>query len=124
MSKQLNDKKRRNAVAFFKKNAGYSYDPKTETPEQGRNRCALSLARAERWADKTEVEFHWRTDDISNRDFTEDGPEYFLWVCVANNRSGEVIGSLGGVDFGENGQPDGKGYSRVIAAEIALEAMP
>ena len=32
---------------FFYENAGYSYDPKTETPEQGRIRCARDLADAE-----------------------------------------------------------------------------
>ena len=28
---------------FFYDHAGWSYDPKTETPEQGRERCAKDL---------------------------------------------------------------------------------
>ena len=37
---------------FFFTHAGYSYDPKTETPEQGRAKCAQRLAEAEEEADR------------------------------------------------------------------------
>jgi len=31
---------------FFLKHAGYSYNPQTETKEQGRRRCAKALVQA------------------------------------------------------------------------------
>ncbi len=36
-----------NAEQFFYNNAGYSYNPKSETPAEGNARCAKALAMAE-----------------------------------------------------------------------------
>ena len=36
------------AYLFFLRNAGFGYDPKTETKQQGKSRCARELAKRER----------------------------------------------------------------------------
>lgn len=48
---------------FFYNHAGFSYDPKTETPEQGRARCAKLLAKAEEFAIEESIRFEWMPDD-------------------------------------------------------------
>lgn len=120
------------AEKFFYDNAGWSYDPTKETSEQGRQSCARALASAEAEARDAGLSFDWSQDHITNRDFTDDGPEYYLWSCVCRDESGEVCASLGGVDFGHTGddddefaeakQPWGDPYRRVVEAELALEA--
>jgi hypothetical protein len=109
-------------VRFFFSHAGYSYDPKTETPTQGRWKCARRLAAAERTACANGYSFDWSQDDITNRDFTDEGPEYYLWQCVCRDMSGAVVASLGGVDFGPDGEPWSSDCRRVVEAELAAEA--
>lgn len=105
---------------FFLKFAGWGYDPAKESKAAGRARCAKALAEAERQAKEAGVTFDWSRDDQTNRSFTDEGPEYLLWQCFA--MLGEkVLGSLGGVDFGETGEPWGDTYARVVEAEIASE---
>jgi hypothetical protein len=105
---------------FFLKFAGWGYDPAKESKAAGRARCAKALAEAERQAKEAGVTFDWSRDDQTNRSFTDEGPEYQLWQCFA--MLGEkVLGSLGGVDFGETGEPWGDTYARVVEAEIASE---
>lgn len=109
---------------FFYEHAGWSYDPKTETKEQGRRRGARLLAKVERWASQTGVSYEWDQDGLTNRDFqeiTNENPEYYLWRVLARDADGAVIGSLCGVDFGKDGQPWGNPYRRVVEAEISLE---
>ena len=88
---------------------------------------AHELAKAESWAQSHGIEFDWTQDDITNRDFTDEGEEYYLWRVLARNDDGNVVGSLGGVDFGEGKDPwsnkDTRAYKRQVEAEIALEAM-
>lgn len=108
---------------FFYEHAGYSIRS-GETEEQGRTRGATQLAAAEEWAGENCLAFHWDYDDITNREFTDEGNEYRLWFCVARDESGKVIQSLSGIDFGEGGEPWGDSYRRVVEAELALEAMP
>jgi len=105
---------------FFYDHAGYSYDPKTQTPDQGRLECATLLARAESVATEHGYSFRWDIDpDITAADFSDD--DYALWVCVMYDPDGYVIGSLGGIDFGPGGESWGDAYRRVIEAELALE---
>lgn len=108
---------------FFLKNAGFSYDPKKETPFKGRVRGARSLAEAERRASAEGCTFEWTQDDTTNREFTDEGAEYPLWHCLMRDAAGKAVGSLGGVDFGEDGAPWGDPYRRVIEAEMACEAL-
>lgn len=109
---------------FFYAHAGSSYDPRTETPEQGRARCAERLAQAEREGSDRGFSFEWGIDDIDSSEFEdrEDAP-HALWECICRDVEGKLIGSLGGVDFGEGGEPWGDPYRRVVEAEIALAAL-
>lgn len=107
---------------FFYEHAGWSYDPKTETSEQGRRRCAKRLAQAEAFAKRHRMRFEWSKDDITNRSFTDEGPEYRLYQVLAY-LDGRVCGSLGGVDFGQHGKPASEPYARVVEAELALDPL-
>jgi hypothetical protein len=109
------------AYHFFLKHAGYSYDPQTETPLQGRIRCAKTLAAAERRAHDAGCSFEWRVDDIDSSDFDDSPEPWALWVCIARDANGNVFASLGGVDFGRDKEPWGDPYRRVVEAELAAE---
>lgn len=100
-----------NATAFFLKHAGWSYGPQTE----GRARCAEQLAAAEAWASSEGYMIEWRPDDSSD----EPGD----WGCALHDPDGQVVESLWGIGF-ESGEPWGEPYARVVAAELALQAMP
>src|SRR5262252_6199163 len=50
------------AVEFFYKHAGWGYDPKKETAEQGRRRGAELLAQAEEWAFAHDWTYVWKDD--------------------------------------------------------------
>lgn len=111
------------AYQFFKKHAGYSYDPRTETVEQGRQRCARALADAEARASERGYSFDWRLDDIDSSSFTDEKPSWALWQCAMFDESGECAAILGGIDFGRDGDPWGDTYRRVVHAELALEGV-
>lgn len=113
------------AVAFFYEHAGYSYDPETETPEQGRQRSAELLAAAERDAVKRGYEIVWAVDDdpIWDDDVQRETTDYDQYVCSVYDADGVVLASLGSVDFGPGVTPESAPYGRVVAAEVALEAM-
>jgi len=109
---------------FFKQHAGYSYNPAAETPEQGRQRCARSLARAERKASDTGMSFGWSVDPcFDSREFSDETPAYQLWQCVAYDSDGRAVAALSGIDFGRDGTPWGDTYRRVVEAELAAEAL-
>lgn len=110
-----------NAYQFFMKHAGYSYDPKTETPMQGRIKCARSLAKAERAARDGGFSYQWHEDGVSDSTEFAKGKRYALWICLMRDASGAVVGSLCGIDFGRDKEPWGDPYRRVVEAELALE---
>jgi hypothetical protein len=64
--------------------------------------------------------FTWGNDSITNRDFTDQGPEYYLHVCYLRNRDGEVVGSISAIDLGPHGLNKDP-YGVVVEAELALE---
>jgi hypothetical protein len=107
------------AVSFFLAHAGFSYDPKTETQEQGRVRVARALAEAEalylRAHQVAEVAIVWTHDDIAA---SEGGfEETCECACIVHDdgNGGEVLASLGAIwDADAN-------YRRVIRAELAQE---
>jgi hypothetical protein len=108
------------ALQFFTDNAGYSYDPAKETPEQGKIRCARTLLHAEQWYQaRDDVEFEWQYDPDIDSSFFIDTPEheaYPLWQCVmyVGDTAVEV---LGGIDLGpDHAEPE---YRRVVQAELA-----
>ena len=100
-------------IQFFIDQAGYSYDPKTETPEQGRERCALALAEAETRAAQEGVTYDWSID----RDGCgcEDEGEHESYSVLALDANGHVFASLGAV-CGLTRE-----YRRVVEAELACE---
>lgn len=108
------------AVAFFFDKAGRSYNPKTETETQGRMRGAEALAQAEMRARDEGYSFHWIEDTDADRSGVDH--ESPLWLCMLRDATGHgVVGSLGGINFGADGEPWGDDYRRVVEAEMALE---
>lgn len=110
---------------FFFEHAGFSYDPATETPQQGRARCAKALAAAEKNARESGTSFEWSIDpDVTAADMIENvrrNNDYSLWQCVARDETGDVRASLHGIDFGPDGEPWGDPYRRVVESELASE---
>lgn len=113
------------AVQFFYTYAGYSYDPKTQTPEQGRMQTARALAKAERDAASQGIRFGWEPDvegcigcDCGLPECKcASGEPHEVLVCLAYNTEGKVIASLGAIC-----EPT-REYRRVVEAELALEAI-
>lgn len=114
---------------FFYDNAGYSYNPATETPEQGQEKSAILLAGAERWAQEAGYDFIWDIDPYASSadwiDDNEDGGKYYdpwqVWFCSMVDEKGKTVQSLHAIDFGRDGQPWGNSYRRVVEAELAAE---
>lgn len=107
---------------FFYDHAGYSYDPKTETKDEGRTRCAKILAVADILAEVRGYTFEWELDpDIDSSDFNDDPEPWSLWQVIAKDRIGNAFGALCGIDFGRDGHPSAAIYSRVVQAEIVSE---
>ncbi len=108
---------------FFLRHAGFSYDPKTETADAGRRRCARDLANAEKRG-YAGVSFAWLIDpDTDSSEWCDEPPAYDQWVCVCRDPNGNVLASLGGIDFGRDGSPYSDPYRRVVEAELAQEAL-
>ena len=106
---------------FFRRHAGYSYDPATETPAQGRARCARSLADAEEWARDAGLSFAWEIDDVDSSEWSYDPDPWAQWCCIARDASGAAVASLGCIDFGRGRDPWSDSYRRVVEAELASE---
>lgn len=109
------------AFHFFFRRAGYSYNPATQGEIAGRAAGALDLARAEYLAWDRGYTFHWEVDDIDSSYFSDEQPPWRLWGCIMRDRDGNVVQSLGGIDFGRDGSPWGEPYRRVVEAELACE---
>lgn len=109
------------AVMFFYEHAGWSFDPATETQEQGKIRSAYRLTRAERDARSAGITFGWEddwgVDHQKEFDGYDDGEPETCEVCTAYDEDGEIVGSLACVDDASSE------YRRVVEAEIALEAL-
>jgi hypothetical protein len=110
---------------FFWLNAGFCYDPKTQTKAQGHRECAEKLAEAESLARRMNWMYEWNDDwtvnshqkyygtDSAYKDGEPDTCEY----CVLYDEHREHLASLGCIDDAD------ANYRRVIEAELALEAM-
>lgn len=109
------------AELFFFRNAGYSYDPKTETQTEGRIRMARDLAAAAKRVREEGYEYNWSIDDIDSSDFDDEHEPHKLWQCFMIDPKGNVVESLGGIDLGADGEPDIEEYAMVVAAELASE---
>jgi hypothetical protein len=106
------------AVAFFFEHAGYGYGP-GETPEQGRKRGAVALAKAEQEATARGWAVEWSEDPDGWDSLGDIDPETVKEIlsAVLKDENGEVLASLGGIV-----DPD-RAYGRVVEAELALEAL-
>lgn len=123
-----NMNRRKDPVAFFYEHTGWSYDPKTQTEEEGRQETARSLAAAEAWANDNNVRFSW--DHEAYPDYSGIEHRSPLWTCIAFDDEGEPVASLGNIDLGADADPwmhgipgGGALYARVIEAELACEVM-
>lgn len=110
------------AVSFFLANAGWGYNPETETPEQGKLRGAIKLAEAEQWAKSQGHTFVWEEDwlvgsHVDEFDAYDSEPEICESATMLDSDD-NVLASLGCVDDATDD------YRRVVEAELALEAMP
>jgi hypothetical protein len=111
------------AEQFFYDNAEYSWNPATETQEQGRERCARELAAAEQRM-KDGPYYVTEEPDPEGIDWDNgyDGDVWVvqLWKNVDEETYGDYpLGSLGGVACDEDSP-----YLRVVAANLALETIP
>lgn len=110
------------AVEFFYTHAGFSYDPETQTPEEGKRACAEALARAEEEGRKRGFFTVWKRDDVPFGDDVHEPDEYgyvaTLWHTAAFTGERVMLASLGMIDA-EDGDP----YRRVVNAELAMEAI-
>jgi hypothetical protein len=111
------------AEQFFYDNAGYSYDPATETAEQGRERRARELARAEAYGTIHEGwEVEWADDlcgcigcDCGDDDCAcSTGVPHETLICVVRDTEGNMLASCGGIC-----EPS-REYRRVMEAELML----
>ena len=99
---------------FFYDHAGYSYDAKTQTAEDGKIECAKSLAAAETWANDNDVTYEWREDSNPDMSGIEDAREVLGCLLF---QDGVILTSLWGI-----ADPDHY-YRRVVEAELALDVM-
>lgn len=121
-----------NAVCFFARFAGYSYDPKTQTPEEGRKESARRLADVEtlyldavRCAD---VGIEWENDPEGFADFSADvraghrnrknKPQQIERAVIWHRDEAGTIHYLASLCGIEDATPS---YRRVIRAELAME---
>lgn len=125
-SKEARARKQLSVVEFFfYQHAGYSWNPKTETQEQGRIRCAKELAEAELQADRRNWSYEWSDDWSigSHKKFYGEDSAYAdhepssCESCVLRDEDGNVLASLGCIDDADNN------YRRVIEAELTDEAL-
>ncbi len=115
---------RQNAFDFFFEQAGYSYQPATESEFAGKTRCATDLARAEFLAWDKGYTFHWDVDPtMDSSEWDTENPPHQVWDCLMRDASGMIVACLGGVDFGADGEPWSDPYKRVVEAELAMEQL-
>lgn len=114
------------AVRFFYKHAGWSYDQKVETSEQGRLRCAREMAKAEEHAFDHDWSYVWGPDECIGGDCGEtdscdhaccQGSPHEVEFCILEGSEGQTLESLSSIC-----EPS-REYRRVVEAELALEAM-
>jgi hypothetical protein len=111
------------AYLFFLRNAGYSYNPKTQTKRAGRSETARKLAKAERDARALGYTFEWEYDSEGCTGCSCDSPDcacstsepHETLGCIVMDADGHACGSLWGIC-----EPSHE-YRRVIEAELALE---
>jgi hypothetical protein len=109
------------AYAFFRDNAGYVVGRSAES--------ALTLARAEQWAESNGYTFRWEADsepDLSWADAKQREQITDVELCVMYDPAGAVVSSLGGVTFAIHNPRElreARAHARVREAELACDRM-
>lgn len=105
--------------SFYYKHAGFSYDPKTQTADEGRAECAFELARAALISSQRGWVVTWEPEPDPNScafdDDDDNTTEYF--GCILRDSKSHVLASLWCI-----GDPEAN-YCQVVQAELALEAL-
>ena len=104
------------AFLFFLRDAGTSYNPKTETKRQGQYAGARRLAKAERDARALGYTFEWHAD-LSFAHSHDEKPPVTCEYCLMRDSDGAGVQSLGCIDDAT------REYRRVVEAELALEQL-
>ena len=110
------------AYLFFLRNAGFSYNPETQTKQHGRSETARRLAKAERDAKALGYTFDWQEDWQVGSHVKEYGEESYphepetCEFCLMLDADGKVVQSLGCIDDAT------REYRRVVEAQLALSA--
>ena len=118
-------------IKFFYDYAGHSHDPKTETTEEGRLRCATELALAERWAKQNGIHHQWWIDaDYTVGKDDDLHPEECSspYLCIAGHMDSpfdpvDPEASLGGILFAKGKDYANDPYGRIVEAELSMEIM-
>ncbi len=108
-------------IEFFYDYAPFSYKPNEETKEEGHQRTAKELAKAEKWFNffsfSDEMRFEWEVDpDIDSSEFEDTDSPRELYICKMFYGD-QLETTIGGIDLKSATDP----YKRVIEAEMALE---
>jgi hypothetical protein len=108
---------------FFYDNAGFSWDDKLETREQGHIRSAREYAAAETWAVQQGYSFDCEPDPDADESWMADESQEYrdewsgkAWSMVMYTPKGEHCQSIGGC-YGDSD------YKRVVRADLALQQM-
>lgn len=107
------------AFWFFYRNAGFSYNPETQTLRQGKAETARRLAKAECEARSEGYTFSWTNDwsvgsHVQEFDCYDHEPDS-CELCTMYDSTGEIVQVLGCIDDAT------REYRRVVEAELALE---
>lgn len=108
-------------VRFFYENAGASWNPETETPEEGRHRCAERLAQVEAWGARSGYCFAIQVDPDAGMVSDTDYDQFEVRMYSTD---GELVGAIGAIDIGPDADPDWSDHVRVVKAELLSEVAP
>lgn len=115
------------AIEFFKEHGALSVRP-GESDAEARERNARDYAEAEVAASARGWVVTWEIDQDADTTPTDN---YFVsgnpqWSAILRDAEGEYLESLHGIDFAEDysaSGPESDPYARVVAAELAQEAL-
>lgn len=113
-------------VRFFYENAGASWNPATETPEQGRQRGAERLAQVEAWGQRSGYWFGVGIDPdpMWDDDVERETTDYDQYIVALYSTTGERVATVGSIDIGPDVDPDWHPHIRLIKAELLFEVAP
>jgi hypothetical protein len=112
---------------FFYEHNAYCHAP-DESAESGRTRAAILSAFAERESERRGWYVNWSIDQDADTTSTDDycvsgNPQ---WEAVLYDAERQYLASLCGIDFAEDysySDPSGEPYVRIVAAELAQDAL-